>query len=328
MKTNRIGSLIILISITISTHAQELNPKEIVGIIEQIPPLILEHYVIREKRAAIATAFSQHIATEKYLAISHPDSLTKILTQDLRAISNDKHLYVTYLPPGEKEEAFDWDAWEREERRLEKVQNFGFTEIRILEGNIGYLKIVEFMHPKRGMHTAVAAMKFVEHTAGLIIDIRGNGGGYGGLMNYVLNHYFEGGPTHISTTIYSAENQLPDKEYSSDLVYGKLRTQTPLYIITDHKTGSAAEFFAYTLQAFGKAQIVGQRTAGAAHMNTYYPLTPNFRISISTAAPINPKTNTNWENKGVIPDHEVKENELAHALELIVKEVKALSQKE
>lgn len=313
---------IVLVNLTSPLYSQELTKKEIADITEKIPGLISKHYVLREKRDDITTEFNNRIKKQKYLSITNPDSLAKILTQDLREISNDKHLYVEYIRLGEKNKAFDWDAWEREERILEKKQNFGFTEVKILQDNIGYIKIVEFMHPKRGMQTAVAAMKLVENTDGLIIDIRENGGGYAGLMNYVLNHYFDGGPTHISTTIYSDKDELPNKEYTSDLVYGKLRVNTPLFIITNEKTGSAAEFFAYTLQSFDKAKIIGQRTAGAAHMNSFYPLNENFRISISTGAPINPKTKSNWENTGVIPDHEVKENEIEYALKLISKKVK------
>ena len=57
-------------------------------------------------------------------------------------------------------------------------------------------------------------------------------------------------------------------------------------------------------------------------MNSFYPLNENFRISISTAAPINPKTNTNWEGTGVIPDYEIRENQIDKALEMILKELK------
>jgi retinol-binding protein 3 len=322
MKRKLILIFITLVKLTSTLYSQELTEKEITDITEKIPGLILEHYVLAERRNVFTAEFNKRIKAQKYLSITNPDSLAKILTQDLREISNDKHLYVKYIRSGEKNEAFDWDAWEREERIIEKKQNFGFTEVKVLQNNIGYIKIVEFMHPQRGMPTAVAAMKLVENTDGLIIDIRDNGGGYAGLMNYVLNHYFEGGPTHISTTIYSDKDELPNKAYTSDLVYGKLRVNTPLFIITNERTGSAAEFFAYTLQTFGKAKIVGLPTAGAAHMNSFYPLNENFRISISTAAPINPNTNTNWENIGVIPDYVIKENEIEKALELIIKEGK------
>lgn len=190
------------------------------------------------------------------------------------------------------------------------------------------------MHPQKGMRTAVAAMKFTENADGLIIDIRGNGGGYSGLMNYLLNYYFDGGPTDISTTIYSENDKLPNKEYSSDLVYGKLRVNILLYILTDSKTGSAAEFFAYTLQSFGKTKIVGQSTAGAVHMNSFYALSENFRISISTGAPINPRERERerenryeWENTGVKPDFEILEYQIDNTLELILKDVKTVANK-
>ena len=304
-----------------SLYSQELTKLDIRNIIETIPSLISKNYVIIEKRNYIISEFTKRVEANKYFSIINSDSLAKILTNDLREISNDKHLYVEYIKSDTTKDEFNSDNWEKEERILERKKNFGFTEVKILSENIGYIKIVEFMHPQRGMPVAVAAMKFIENTEGLIIDIRGNGGGYGGLMNYVLNYYFDSGPTHISTTIYSEKDKLPDNEYTSDLVYGKLRVNTPLYVIVDGKTGSAAEFFAYTLQSFGKAKIVGQATAGAAHMNSYYPLSNNFRISISTGAPINPKTKTNWEKLGVKPDFFVTENEIEKALELIIKEI-------
>lgn len=314
--------LLLLWSIGIDSNAQQLSKQEVEGILKKIPVLISENYVLKDKRAEIIHAFNNKVKSKRYASIQSPDTLAKRLTSDLREISNDKHLYVKYYKSTKKEASFDWEAWEKEERVLERTQNFGFTEVKILPEAIGYLRIVEFMHPKRGMSTAVAAMKFVEHTDGLIIDLRGNGGGYGGLMNYILNHYFDGGPTHISTTLYSDEQEPPNKEYTSDLVYGKLRVDTPLYIITNKKTGSAAEFFCYTLQSFGKAKVIGQATAGAAHLNTFYELNNNFRISISTAAPINPKTKGNWENKGVIPDVVVHKNVIEKTHELMLKEIK------
>ena len=320
MKTCLKFFLVIIPLFAVKMEGQELSKREVQTVLEKIPGLISEHYVLQDKNEQIINAIKSRAASGEYGSIHSPDSLAKKLTLDLRSISNDKHLYVKYYESENTEETFDWKAWEKQERISERIQNFGFTEIKILHGNIGYLKIVEFMHPKRAMPTAVAAMKFLENTEGLIIDLRGNGGGYGGIMNYIMNHYFDGGPTHISTTYYSDDDEPPNKEYTSDLVYGKLRINTPLYIITDHKTGSAAEFFCYTLQSFEKAKIIGQPSAGAAHLNSFYPLSENLRISISTAAPINPKTLTNWENTGVIPDVVGQGDEIEEALLLILKE--------
>jgi hypothetical protein len=268
------------------------------NMIDSIPVLLAKNYVNKEKGKTFADAFKKNIESGKYLRITDPDTLAKVLTSDLKNISHDGHVYIQHLKGTEKENA-DWEQFELEN---ERNNNYGFTETQILTGNIGYLKIVEFMNPKRAMPTAVAAMKMIENTSALIIDIRGNGGGYPGIMEYILNHYYEGEPVLLSTTYFSDTTIQPKTTYSSDLVYGKLRINTPLYILVDNKTASAAEYFAYTLQAAKKAIVIGETTAGGANMNDLFPLPGKFRMSISTATPINGITKTNWEMKGVIPD--------------------------
>ena len=81
----------------------------------------------------------------------------------------------------------------------------------------------------------------------------------------------------------------------------------PLYILVNKKTASAAEAFAFTLQAQGRAVIIGQTSAGGAHMNTWYPVNDEIFVSVSTAAPVLPGTERSWEGKGVKPDHVVEE---------------------
>jgi C-terminal processing protease CtpA/Prc len=133
-------------------------------------------------------------------------------------------------------------------------------------------------------------------------------------MEYILNHYFEGEPIELSTTRSSkGDSQVT---FTSDLIYGKLRVGTPLYVLIDEKTASAAEYFAYTLQAFKKAVIVGRSSAGGANRNEYFDLPAGLRMSISVASPVNPVTGTNWEGKGVIPDV-VSDDPERKAVELI-----------
>ncbi|MDQ3394042.1 MAG: S41 family peptidase [Bacteroidota bacterium] len=310
--------LILFISITIG-YSQNLTQDKIRMVITPIPKLILKNYVNKEKGKKIASLMQAEIRTDKYFKINDPDSLAAYLTRDLKKISGDGHMYINYLHnvPNKSDSILDWESQEKE---LEIRLNYGFTEVQILEDNTGYIKIVEFMHPKRSMQTAVAAMKLVENAKNLIIDIRNNGGGYPGILEYIMNHYFDGPPTHLSTTYFSDPNQIPYSNYSSDLVYGKLRIGTPLYILINNETGSAAEYFAYTLQAFDKAIIIGERSTGSAHNNEYYPLTDDFRISISTAMPINERTKSNWEQKGVVPDVIINSDSAKEkALEIIQK---------
>lgn len=277
-------------------HRDILQKSEIEAITTAIPRLIAHHYVDSIAGSRICSEFRKISSSGRYLHYNQRKALSDELTKDLREISKDGHLYVQGAEKGK----VDSKNWEQLEKEAEQRYNYGFTRMEILDDDIAYLKITEFMHPKRSMQTAVAAMKLVENTRNLIIDLRGNGGGYPGIMEYILNHYFDGEPTEISTT-KSAKGTC-QVTLTSDLICGKLRIGTPLYILIDHKTASAAEYLAYTLQAFKKAIVVGQPSAGGANRNEYFDLPAGLRMSISIASPINPVTQTNWEGKGVIPD--------------------------
>ncbi|WP_353719859.1 S41 family peptidase [Dyadobacter sp. 676] len=287
----------------------KMTASDIDAVVSAVAQLIETHYVDKAAGGRISSDFRKLSASGKYARLNDKAALSEELSKDLRKISNDGHLYVQ----GKKAVA-DNQNWEQIEKKAEKKYNYGFTRVEILDDDIAYIRITEFMHPKRSMQTAVAAMKLVENSDNLIVDLRGNGGGYPGIMEYILNHYFEGEPIELSTT--KSSNGGSQVTFTSDLIYGKLRTGTPLYVLIDQKTASAAEYFAYTLQAFKKAVIVGRASAGGANRNEYFDLPAGLRMSISVASPVNPVTQTNWEGKGVIPDV-VSDDPERKAVELI-----------
>lgn len=83
--------------------------------------------------------------------------------------------------------------------------------------------------------------------------------------------------------------------------------EKPLFILVSKGTASAAEAFAYALQKHRRAKIVGQRSAGAAFMNSWYPVNEHLYMSVSTGAPAWPGTTENWESTGIQPDYTVPE---------------------
>ena len=91
----------------------------------------------------------------------------------------------------------------------------------------------------------------------------------------------------------------------------------PLYILTSGRTFSAAEAFAYNLQALGRATVVGEITGGGAHPFEYRRVHPHFAVDLPEARSINPITGSNWQGVGVQPDVAVPADQaLAKALEL------------
>ena len=89
-------------------------------------------------------------------------------------------------------------------------------------------------------------------------------------------------------------------------------------MLTSAHTFSAAEAFAYHLQALKRVTVVGETTGGGAHAASEGRLGDHFAFSVSWGNSINPITGTNWEGVGVVPDVKVSADEaLAAALKLL-----------
>ncbi|WP_096437425.1 S41 family peptidase [Alteribacter populi] len=295
-----------------------LNDSQIKEMINKAITLIELNYVIEEKKDKIIDGLRKNLENGDYYRISDDDLLTKKITDDLFKLSDDKHLYIRTLSKRGNEKKLSYEEWLKQEREEEIRGNFGFSEVKIIEENIGYLRIKKFMNPDRGIHTAISAMQFIENTNATVIDLRDNGGGYGGLAEFIISYFFNDEPKLLSTTKFKEEDMRIMQAYTHPFVVGKRRLNHKLFIIINEKTGSAAEYFAYVLQANKKAIIVGEKSSGAANRNTFYPLNDTLRISISTGTPIIEATSENWEGVGVIPDIPCDPN---NALEKIMSEL-------
>ena len=74
-------------------------------------------------------------------------------------------------------------------------------------------------------------------------------------------------------------------------------------ILTSEATFSAAEAFSYAMQAFGRAEIVGEKTRGGAHPGGIQRIADHFYLWVSNGKAINAVTGENWEGTGVSPDY-------------------------
>ncbi|MBC7788868.1 MAG: S41 family peptidase, partial [Anaerolineae bacterium] len=76
----------------------------------------------------------------------------------------------------------------------------------------------------------------------------------------------------------------------------------PVYLLTSKSTFSAAEGFAYDLQALGRAIIVGEPTGGGAHPYENVKLDEHYVLGLPVSRSVNPITGRNWQGTGVRPD--------------------------
>jgi C-terminal processing protease CtpA/Prc len=208
-----------------------------------------------------------------------------------------------------------------------RLDNYGFTKIERLPGNIGLLEFEAFMPPELAGETVSGAMTFLANTSAMIIDLRNNHGGSPYMVAFLSSYLLEPSPTHLNN-LYWRKNDETQQFWSIPYVPGKRFGGTkPLYILTSQGTFSAAEEFAYNLQSIGRATVVGERTGGGAHPGRMHRINREFEVFIPDGRAINPLTKDNWEGVGVRPDIEVPADqafEIAYTT-LLENELKRLS---
>jgi C-terminal processing protease CtpA/Prc len=178
--------------------------------------------------------------------------------------------------------------------------NFGFQELRLLDGNIGYLDLRGFSGQREAAETGVAAMNFLANADAVIIDLRRNGGGSPAMIQ-LISSYFLKESTHLNSFENRGQEE-PAQFWSFHYVPGQPMFDTDLYLLTSPRTFSAAEEFTYNMKNLKRATIVGETTGGGAHPGGTKIVNDSFLVWVPTGRAVNPITKSNWEGTGIAPD--------------------------
>jgi C-terminal processing protease CtpA/Prc len=120
------------------------------------------------------------------------------------------------------------------------------------------------------------------------------------------SYLFDEHPTHLND-IFHADTGETRQFWALPYVPGPRYVDRPVYVLTSTHTFSGGEDFCYTLQALGRAQVIGETTGGGAHPTRPFPISAAVHIAIPFARSVNPVTGTNWQGTGVVPDVAVPE---------------------
>jgi hypothetical protein len=276
-------------------------------VIESLLKKLNSSYVFPEVAKKMESDIRARMEKKEYDSLAGAAEFALKLSEDLQAVSRDKHLMVHYSPAPIPERAAknDMSAGEREFRRRSSARtNHGFERVERMQGNIGYIDLREFADPAHGAETLAAAMTFVADTEALIIDLRHNGGGPPAMVALVCSYFFGNQPVHLND-LYWREGNRTEEYWTKPTVTGRRYEAKAVFLLTSHHTFSAAEEFAYNLKNLKRATIVGETTGGAAHHGEERRLSEHFSVHLPLARAVNPITKTNWEGTGVKPDVEV-----------------------
>ncbi len=296
--------------------AEQPSGREIVTI---ALGLLRSHYVFPERAEQAAAAIEARLAAGEYDDLDEI-TLTDRLTAHLYQVCADKHLRVRLdsrpaprtpgpdapgpsprTPGPDREEPADHEARLLAMRQRGRLDNFGIHRVERLDGNVGYLDIRRVPVPAFAGPAIAAAMELVAGTYALIIDLRQNGGGSPDGVVFWCSYLFGHDPAHFND-IFRADTGEIRQFWSLAYLPGPRYLDRPVYLLTSSQTFSGGEDLCYTLQALGRAMVIGETTRGGAHPTRRYPVSAAIQIAIPFARSVNPVTGTNWEGTGVVPD--------------------------
>lgn len=279
-------------------------------VIHMLAQEIKERYVFPDVGDKLTQMLLENEEHGGYKSVTSAKAFSRLLTAQMKAIAHDQHLQVFYLykmpqlsgpqkEPGPSPSMI----------RMFDSDNFGFHELKLLNGDVGYMKVTHFVPPDQGGPTVAAAMTFLSHTDALIIDLRENGGGDPEMVELLASYLLPAQPllqlNDLSWRKKGTTHHTSQQFWTLPYVPGPRYLNRQVYILAGHETLSAAEEFTYDLQALKRVTVIGTTTWGGANPGAMVPLTGHFQAFIPTGQAINPITKTNWEGKGVKPDVEV-----------------------
>jgi retinol-binding protein 3 len=297
-----------------------MNASEQKNVIDSVGYLLGNNYIFPDVAKKMNDHLQENYRKGKYNSITNVVTFANQLTSDLQSISKDKHLKVNFNPGAAAQMRKAQTSGQPPSPNLDamRMNNFGFKELKLLPGNIGYLDLRGFVDAQYGGETAVAAMNFLSNASALIIDLRFNGGGSPSMIQLLTSYLYGPEPVHLNTFYYRPSDNFSET-WTFKEVKGTRRPDIPVYVLTSNKTFSAAEEFTYNLKNLKRATIIGETTGGGAHPGGNMVATERFLVWVPSGRAINPITKTNWEGTGVKPDIEVKASDA-----LVAAQVKAL----
>ena len=305
-----------------SAHAADtVTAADQKQVIERIIEQLNDKYPFAEARAKMIEGIRAKEASGAYASIHDGREFARHVTDDLQAFGKDKHVYLDFNPDVmEVKNVKITELHPPAEAMTELEQqsrhdNYGTPEVRVLDGNIGYVNFKMLAALEFAADTYAATMRFVSKTDALIFDLRECGGAHSNDDVPFLAGYLFERPVHLED-IYIGNQKTPTQQWSAAYVPGPLYKK-PVYMLTSGATFSGCEAFAYELQAYKRATIVGEHSGGGANPNAALPITEHFVFSTPFAHAENPVTKSNWEGTGVKPDVAVAPELALHQAQIL-----------
>lgn len=168
-----------------------------------------------------------------------------------------------------------------------------------VEDGVGYIYIETFNHPRlsQDVKTALNELKteFDGEVPGLIIDVRSNPGGRVDQVVKVTGYFLDGGEVFSSRT---RDAQDTKRYHAKD---GEILPGTPIVVLTNSQSASAAEIIAGALQDRNRGLVLGRRSFGKGSVQSIMQVKDNGALRLTTERYYTP-SGESIQGKGIMPD--------------------------
>ena len=344
-----------------------VTPQVQSDVLSELARLLEDLYVIPDMAQSLIAMLQETRAGGRYDSLSDPIEFARALTDDMQALSGDKHLRVMFgesIPqqvvvvrrdpeneggdagpagpmrivrrvapgaePGGASGAGPGGASGAESGAGARIlsgsesagpvapgsarhpgegsdggvfeRSPGIAEAKVLPGNVGYVDIRMFKPLDRAgaREEAARAMKTVEDADALVFDLRMCSGGSPDMVHFLTSYLFPPEPKLLLTYYHAHEE--PEQAFTLREIPGRRMPDVPVFVLTSPMTASGGEEFGYGLEHHGRATLIGETTAGAAHGGGVHPVAAGFHAFVPDFRPVHPVTGGDWEGVGVVPD--------------------------
>ena len=189
-------------------------------------------------------------------------------------------------------------------------------EAKILEDNIGYIRLIEFRETTDKNFSDALAKLRSQNMDSLILDLRNNPGGLLESAVDVCKKFVENGKMIVYT---KGKEQGQNMEFKSKELNPDL--DLPMVILVNDGSASGSEIVAGALQDYKRAIIVGVKTFGKGSVQTVMPLRDGSALRLTTSKYFTPSGRI-IHGEGIMPDVVVEPTIIEEAGEEKAKEEK------
>ncbi|PID93050.1 MAG: peptidase S41 [Bacteroidetes bacterium] len=162
----------------------------------------------------------------------------------------------------------------REKIQIDDIPYYGLTA-----GNIGYINLSSFTRDAAShVKKAFRELQAETHLEGIILDLRGNGGGLLNEAVDIVNLWVDKGELIVST-----KGRLAGKSKAHKTRMEVLAPDIPLVILVNEGSASASEITAGAIQDLDRGVIIGTKTFGKGLVQNIVPVAYNSQIKITVA---------------------------------------------